>query len=134
MRACVLIVDDHAVIRRMLHALFEADDIEVREAQNGAEGVKKAQDLKPGLVILDLSMPVMNGLEAARALQLTMPHLPLLMFTNNNGAALEKEARAAGIFAVISKSHVNASRLLVAHAKTLLGQDGDVVKFASVTN
>ncbi len=40
MRACVLIVDDHAVIRRMLHALFEADDIEVREAQNGAEGVK----------------------------------------------------------------------------------------------
>ncbi len=133
MRACVLIVDDHAVIRRMLHALFEADDIEVREAENGTEGVRKAQDLKPGLVILDLVMPVMNGLEAARALQLTMPHLPLLMFTNNNGAAMEKEARAAGIFAVISKSDVNASRLLVAHAKTLLGLDGDVVKFASVT-
>jgi CheY-like chemotaxis protein len=72
-RACVLIVDDHAVIRRMLHAMFEADDFEVCEAENGAEGVQKAQELNPGVVILDLSMPVMNGLEAARALQLIMP-------------------------------------------------------------
>lgn len=77
MRACVLIVDDHAIIRKMLHALFKAHDMEVCEAENGAEGVQKAQDLNPGLVILDLSMPVMNGLEAARALQLTMPHVPL---------------------------------------------------------
>jgi len=60
------------------------------EAENGAEGVQEAQDLNPGVVILDLSMPVMNGLEAARALRLTMPHVPLLMFTNNNVAAMEK--------------------------------------------
>jgi CheY-like chemotaxis protein len=78
-RARVLIVEDHAVIRRMLHTLFEAQDMEVCEAENGADGVQKAQNLNPGLVILDLSMPVMNGLEAARALQLTMPHVPLLM-------------------------------------------------------
>lgn len=127
----MLIVDDHAIIRKMLHALFEAHDMEVCEAENGAEGVQKAEDLKPALVILDLSMPVMNGLEAARALQLTMPQVPLLMFTNNHGAAMEKEARSAGVFAVISKSDANASGQLVAHAKALLGLDGADVQFVS---
>jgi CheY-like chemotaxis protein len=130
-RACVLIVDDHAVIRRMLHALFEADDIEICEAENGAEGVQKAQELNPGLVILDLSMPVMNGLDAARALQLTMPRVPLLMFTNNTGAAMEEEARSAGIFAVIAKSDANALQQLLAHAKSLLGLDGHILKYGS---
>lgn len=77
MKSCVLIVDDQAIIRKTLHALFEAYDIDVCEAENGAEGVQKAQALNPGLVILDLCMPVMNGLEAAWASQLTMPHVPL---------------------------------------------------------
>jgi len=130
-RGCVLIVDDNAIIRRMLRSLFEVDDFEICEAENGAEGVKKAQELNPRLVILDLSMPVMNGLEAARALHLTMPHIPLLMFTSNGGTAIEEEARSAGIFAVISKSEADASRQLVAHAKTLLGLDGVDVKYAS---
>lgn len=129
-RACVLIVDDHAVIRRMLHALFEASDIEVCEAENGAEGVQKAQELNPGLVILDLSMPVMNGLDAARALQRTMPRTPLLMFTNA-GATVEKEARHAGISAVVSKYDANSSQQLVAHAKTLLGLDGTELQYDS---
>jgi CheY-like chemotaxis protein len=57
----VLIVDDHAVIRRMLHDIFEAHDLEVCEAENGADGVQKAQELNPCLVILDLSMPVMTS-------------------------------------------------------------------------
>ena len=43
MRACVLILDDHPMIRRMLHVLFEAHDIEVCEAENGVDGVQKAQ-------------------------------------------------------------------------------------------
>jgi two-component system nitrate/nitrite response regulator NarL len=105
--------------------------MEVSEAENGAEGVQKAQELNPGLVILDLSMPVMNGLEAAHALRLTMPHVPLLMFTNNNGPAMEREARAAGISVVISKSDTDASRQLVAHANTLLGLDGADFQFVS---
>jgi two-component system chemotaxis response regulator CheY len=115
----------------MLHALFEAHDMEVCEAENGADGLQKARDLNPGLVILDLSMPVMNGLEAARALQLTMPHVPLLMFTNNSGAAMEKEARHAGIFAVVSKSDANSLQQLMVHAKALLGLDGADVKYGS---
>jgi CheY-like chemotaxis protein len=119
-----MIVDDHAVIRRMLRTLFEAEDWQVSDAIDGAESVRKAQELKPSLIILDLSMPVMNGLEAARALRVLMPQVPLLMFTNNAGAAIEKEARAAGISAVVCKSDADAPRRLLMHAKALLGSEG----------
>ena len=88
-----MIVDDHAVIRAMLRAVFEAEDLEVSDAVDGADGVRKAQEIKPHLIILDLSIkPVMNGLQAARALKLLMPLVPLLMFTNNAGGD-SKEGR-----------------------------------------
>jgi CheY-like chemotaxis protein len=126
-----MIVDDHAVIRRMVRVIFEAEDLEVFDAVNGAEGVQKAQEVKPGLIILDLSMPVMNGLDAARELKVLMPHVPLLMFTNNAGGILEKEVRSAGIAAVISKSDVDGLKQLLARAKTLLGLDGASAQRAS---
>lgn len=117
----VMIVDDHAVIRRMVRALLEAESLVVSDAADGAEGVQKAQAEKPDLIILDLSMPVMNGLEAARKLNVLLPHIPLLMFTNNAGGIMEKEARSAGISAVISKSDPGGLRQLLDHTKALLG-------------
>lgn len=87
--------------------------------------MQKAQELKPSLIILDLSMPVMNGLEAARALKRLMPHVPLLMFTNN-ACAVDGEARSAGICAVVCKSDSDSLLQLVAHAKALLGLGGGV--------
>jgi CheY-like chemotaxis protein len=68
-KGIVMIVDDHAVIRRVLREVFEAEDWEVSDAIDGADGVQKAQEVKPNFIILDLSMPVMNGLEAARELR-----------------------------------------------------------------
>jgi CheY-like chemotaxis protein len=124
----VLIVDDHAVIRRMLRGVLEAEKFQVSDAMDGAEGVRKALELEPNLIILDLSMPVMNGLEAARELKVVMPHVPLLMFTDNAGEVLEKEALSAGIFAVIRKSDSDSSKQLVAYATALLGLDGQVVQ------
>lgn len=126
-----MIVDDHAVIRRMLRAVLEAEDFQVSDAMNGAEGVQRAQDEKPSLIILDLSMPVMNGLEAARELKILMPHVPLLMFTNNAGEILKKDALSAGIFAVVCKSDSDSSQQLVAHAKAVLGLDGAAVSSVS---
>lgn len=126
-----MIVDDHAVIRAMLRAVFEAEDLRVSDAADGAEGVQRAREEKPNLIILDLSMPVMNGLEAARELKVLMPQIPLLMFTNNAGGILEKEARLAGISAVICKSDSDAPRQLLAHAKGLLGLDGAEARLAS---
>lgn len=120
MRRRVLIVDDHAIIRRLVRSLFEAQDLEVSEASDGAEGVRKAQAENPALIILDLSMPVMNGLEAARALKRLRPDTPLLMFTNNDGVLLEAEARSAGIAAVVSKSGADSTQLLLVRAAALL--------------
>jgi len=119
-----MIVDDHAAIRRMVRAMFEAEDWEVSDAANGAEAVQRAQAVKPSLIILDLSMPVMNGLDAARRLKVLMPQVPLLMFTNHAGGMIEREARSAGISALVSKSDSNAPTQLLAHAKALLGPDG----------
>jgi CheY-like chemotaxis protein len=121
-RRRVLIVDDHAIIRARLRSLFEAQDLEVHDAEDGADGLRKAQEVHPVLIILDLSMPVMNGFEAARALKLLMPHVPLLMFTNNIGAVMEQEARSAGIYAVVCKSDSDSSGQLLRHAKILLSQ------------
>jgi CheY-like chemotaxis protein len=126
-----MIVDDHAIIRRMVREVLEAEDLRVFDAANGAEGVQKAQEVNPGLIILDLSMPVMNGLGAARELKVLMPHVSLLMFTNNAGGIVEKEARSAGISAVISKSDTDGLKQLLACAKALLGQDGKGAQRAS---
>jgi CheY-like chemotaxis protein len=122
MRACVLIVDDHAIIRKRLRSLFEAQDMEVQDAEDGADGLRKAQEVHPVLIILDLSMPVMNGFEAARALKLILPHIPLLMFTNNIGVVMEQEARSAGIYAVVCKSEPDSSEQLLVLARALLNR------------
>jgi len=74
------------------------------EAANGYEGIVKAQELHPDVIILDLAMPEMNGLQAARVLKRIMPTIPLLMFTSYPVPSLEKEAASAGIRRVVSKS------------------------------
>jgi DNA-binding NarL/FixJ family response regulator len=102
----ILIVDDSALIRRIIRETLEQQNgWEVSgEAANGREAIEKAQELRPDLIVLDLAMPVMNGLEAARALKRLLPRVPVLMFTNFDAAPLKREALAAGIRAVVSKS------------------------------
>ncbi len=102
----ILIVDDSALIRRIIRETLEQQNgWEVSgEAANGREAIEKAQELRPDLIVLDLAMPVMNGLEAARALKRLLPRVPVLMFTNFDAAHLKREALAAGIRAVVSKS------------------------------
>jgi CheY-like chemotaxis protein len=99
----VLVADDHELIRRLLSSELSARGFEVCHAVDGAEAVQIAQEKRPALVVLDLAMPQMNGLEAARVLKSKMPHIPLLMFTNTVGPAIEREAQSAGIRAVFSK-------------------------------
>src|SRR5689334_18418648 len=112
-----MLVDDHALIRRVLRAAFEAEGFDVSDAIDGADAVRKVQTEKPDLIILDLSMPVMNGLEAARELKILMPQVPLLMFTTSARGIVEKEARAAGISAVISKSDSDGTKELLERTK-----------------
>lgn len=79
----VLLVDDNAAIRRMLCRLFtsEADFQICGEAEDGQEAIEKAQELHPDLVVMDLSMPVMNGIVAVRLLKRLMPRVPLIIFS-----------------------------------------------------
>ena len=110
----VLIVDDNAVVRRLVRACIERDRNWhiCGEADNGKVAVEKVKELHPDIVILDLQMPVMNGLEAARQITHFAPDTALLMFTLHTGEQLLKDARAAGIKDVISKSEDVAEHLL----------------------
>ena len=79
----VLVVDDNAAIRQALRQLFtsEADFAVCGEARNGREAIEKADDLNPDLIVMDLSMPVMNGIDATRVLKRLMPTVPLIMYS-----------------------------------------------------
>lgn len=103
----ILIVDDSTVIRRALRMLFESmAGWEVcGEATNGREGIEKAQELKPDVMVLDMSMPEMDGIAVAKALKTKMPGLPIVMFTNfAEDQFLKHEVLSAGIAHVVSKS------------------------------
>jgi len=118
----VLIVDDNPVIRQALCELFTREgDFEVcGEAENGKEAVEKAQQLLPDLIVTDLSMPIMNGLEETRALKKLIPDVPVIVYTSHDDSIVGKEAAAAGVAAVVSKSE--AASVLIATARSLLDQ------------
>ncbi len=100
----ILIVDDSDVTRRILRTILRSHHwIVCGEAENGWAGVRKFQELKPDLVLLDLVMPDINGIEAARWMSTSDPTVPIIMFTVLNLDGLEKAARNAGICAVVSK-------------------------------
>src|ERR1700722_5250852 len=98
----ILIVDDNAYIRRGLCELFKREpDVEGGgEAHDGQDAIDQAQRLHPDLVIMDLSMPVLNGLDASRALKKLLPSVPIILFTLNVYPFLEVEAQAASIAAL----------------------------------
>jgi len=116
----VLIVDDNAIIRKALCHVFmsEADFRICGEAENGREAIAKAQELHPDLIVMDLSMPVMNGIDAARVLKKLMPAVPLIIFSEYSDVFSEREAHSAGVSALLSKSmHVSK---LIGKARSLL--------------
>jgi DNA-binding NarL/FixJ family response regulator len=102
----ILIADDNGIFRRALCEAFTRDfDFEVcGEAKDGQDAVEKAQRLHPDLIVLDLSMPVMNGLEAARALNSQMPSVPIIMFSLYVEPILKEQVLSAGVADVVSKS------------------------------
>jgi DNA-binding NarL/FixJ family response regulator len=110
----ILIVDDNPVIRKCLCRLVEQNEAwsVCGEAGNGQVAVEKVNQLTPDLVILDLQMPVIGGLEAAKQISLASPNTTIVMFTMHDCAQLEKDAHAAGVAHVLSKVDGGADRLL----------------------
>jgi DNA-binding NarL/FixJ family response regulator len=114
----VLLVDDNQRMRQALRMLFESEpDFEVTgEAEHGQEAVEKAEALKPHLIILDFSMPGMNGLEVAPLLRKMLPTAIIVLFSNYASDAMEAPARAAGIHAVVSKNQAGTRLMPAIHA------------------
>lgn len=101
----VLIADDNALIRRQIRNILELDKglYICAEARNGLEAVEKAQECGPDVCVIDVVMPVMDGLRATREIKARYPETRILIFAFDSSKQLEWESRQAGADAVLSK-------------------------------
>jgi DNA-binding NarL/FixJ family response regulator len=115
----ILVADDHEVVRRGVRALLEAEAgwLVCDEAATGREALAKAQRLKPDIVILDIGMPELNGLEATRQIRKTVPQSEVLILTMHESEHVVREVLAAGARGYVLKS--DAGRDLVAAVNAL---------------
>jgi DNA-binding NarL/FixJ family response regulator len=113
MGARILLADDNPTIRLSLRTLLreQTDWTICGEAEDGEMAVEMAERLSPDLVILDLSMPVINGLDAARQIKENSTAVQIVMFTMHEFPQLREEARKAGVGEFIPKT-IHPSRLL----------------------
>ena len=97
----ILIADDHEIMRRGVRSVLESHrEVDVCEAQNGVEAVQKTKEMKPDLVILDVSMPLLDGFSAARQIKEMSPLTPILIFSLHRTEAFMEVARKIGANAI----------------------------------
>ncbi|MGH2691759.1 MAG: response regulator transcription factor [Actinomycetota bacterium] len=117
LRGRVLIVEDDEGVRSGLRRLLSEMDFDVvGEADNGSDGVEKTAVLDPDVVLMDLSMPVMGGLEAARLIRHRMPAVQIVILTVYDDPALKEDAASLGIYAFLVKGC--SARLIETVAET----------------
>lgn len=104
----ILLVDDHPVVRRGLRTLLEErEEWEVvGEASDGIEALEKVGSLQPDVVVLDVTMPRMNGIEACRQIQRESPGREVLFVTQHDSPQMMREALAAGAKGYVVKSNL----------------------------
>lgn len=115
----ILLADDHDVVRLGLRDMLNAHEgwVVCGEARDGREAVRLAASLKPDVVVLDLYMPEMNGLEAARQIRHELPRTEVLIFTMHETEQIIREVLAAGARGYVLKS--DAGRLLISAVEAL---------------
>ena len=120
--ATILIVDDSSVVRRLIRSSIEEHTnwSVCGEAENGKIAVALVGELRPHLVILDLAMPVMNGLDAATEISRIAPGTPMIMFTMHAPNRLREDAERVGIKYVFSKENGFGNNVLEAMREMLL--------------
>lgn len=124
----VLLADDHQLLRQALRRAFEEAGLEVvAEANDGAEAVRLAGDLAPDVVVMDVTMPVLDGVEATRRLRAAQPGLPVVVLTMHDEHELRRDAIAAGASGFLTKDtsmqDVLATVRQVASGDTVLSAD-----------
>ena len=108
----ILIVDDHEIVRRGVRQILAAENWEIcGEAQNGRVAVEKVRALEPDVVVLDVSMPVMNGHEAASAIKRISPSTKIVFLTMHDARAMAAIMKTTGVDACVTKSET-AERLV----------------------
>jgi DNA-binding NarL/FixJ family response regulator len=101
-------VDDNPVVRKTLRQLLEdGGSWEISEAEDGKVAISRALEFRPDVIVLDLVMPVMDGLNAAREISRVLPDAAIVMYTMHWSAALEIEAQKSGVRKLVSKSQSN---------------------------
>jgi two-component system response regulator (stage 0 sporulation protein F) len=103
MRGTILIVDDQKGVRRLLEELFKKEGWEVRIAGDGLDAIDKVEEMVPDLILMDVKMPNMNGLEATQEIMLRNPGIPIIMMTAYGEIEAVKQALQAGVKRCISK-------------------------------
>ena len=102
----ILIADDHAVARRGLRELFSEQPAlqVVGEAANGVEAISQARTLQPDVIVMDVSMGQMNGIEAAKEIHRTLPHIRIVGLSTHDDENTERSMREAGAEAYFAKN------------------------------
>src|SRR6202049_4859973 len=115
----ILIADDDSLVRNVLRSFLESRTrFKVcGEAVNGRDAIEKARTLSPDLIVMDLSMPVMNGMEAGSVLKAMLPKVPIVIYTSHDTSMIEPHAFAVGVRAVIQKHDMAG---LVGHLQQIL--------------
>jgi DNA-binding NarL/FixJ family response regulator len=102
----VLVVEDSSVARGMIRTMLQTRDWTIcGEADNGLAGLSQFETLKPDVVVVDFTMPGIDGIETARRMSKLDPAVPLILFTLFDTEKIDKAARAAGFCATVSKIH-----------------------------
>lgn len=120
----ILVVDDSEPVRRGIQTLLRSrkEWLVCGEAADGIEAVEKAKSLRPDLIIMDVSMPNMNGLEAARIILREVRESRILIVSQNDPAIVRQEAIDARAHGFVEKS--NIQRDLIARAECILSDHG----------
>jgi DNA-binding NarL/FixJ family response regulator len=115
----ILIADDHEIFRRGLRSLLESHSHwqVCGEAANGREAIDRVRELRPDVVVLDVTMPEVNGLEAAKEIRKQMPESKVVILSQHEPALMKQSALAAGAGAYVTKSEV--SRELMVAIETI---------------
>jgi two-component system, NarL family, nitrate/nitrite response regulator NarL len=105
----ILIADDHEIIRTGVRAILHwRANVDVVEAANGQEAIEQARKTNPDVIILDVTMPVMTGIEAARRLKREMPKIPILILSMHDGPSMADELARIGVQGYVSKNDASA--------------------------
>ena len=122
-RIRVVFADDHPLIRKMIRSTIQKHShIElVGEAENGAQAIEQAKKIKPDVVVLNITMPVLNGFEAAREIKKHVPESRIVILSTHADKHFVEEARKLGVRVFVAKSKAGEALVKAVEAAA----DGD---------